>query len=71
MNIKQLQYFISIVENGTITAAAKKLGISQPPLSAQMKLLEEELGVELELDEKISTVGEMVKLVEEKMSEKE
>ena len=47
MNIKQLQYFISIVENGTITAAAKKLGISQPPLSAQMKLLEEELGVVL------------------------
>ena len=33
--------------------------------------LEEELGIELELDEKISTVGEMVKLVEEKMGEKE
>ena len=47
MNIKQLQYFVTIVENGTITAAAKKLGISQPPLSAQMKLLEEELGVTL------------------------
>ena len=29
------------------------------------------LGIELELDEKISTVGEMVKLVEEKMNEKE
>ncbi len=47
MNIKQLQYFLAIVESGTITAAAKKLGISQPPLSAQMKLLEEELGVTL------------------------
>ncbi|MDD3193111.1 MAG: LysR family transcriptional regulator [Oscillospiraceae bacterium] len=47
MNIKQLQYFVAVVENGTITAAAKKLGISQPPLSAQMKLLEEELGVTL------------------------
>ena len=33
--------------------------------------LAEELGIELELDEKISTVGEMVKLVEEKMNEKE
>ena len=47
MNIKQLQYFVTIVESGTITAAARKLGISQPPLSAQMKLLEEELGVTL------------------------
>lgn len=47
MNIRQLQYFLAIAESGTITAAAKKLGISQPPLSAQMKLLEEELGVTL------------------------
>ncbi len=47
MNIKQLQYFVTIVESGTITAAARKLGISQPPLSAQMKLLEEELGITL------------------------
>ena len=33
MNIKQLQYFVTIVENGTITAAAKKLGISARQLS--------------------------------------
>ena len=39
MNIRQLQYFLAIAESGTITAAAKKLGISQPPLSAQMKRL--------------------------------
>lgn len=47
MNIRQLQYFLAIAECGTITSAAKKLGISQPPLSAQMKLLEEELGAVL------------------------
>ncbi len=47
MDIKQLQYFVTIVEEGTITAAAKKLVISQPPLSYQMKLLEEELNVKL------------------------
>ncbi|EHI97711.1 transcriptional regulator, LysR family [Clostridium sp. DL-VIII] len=45
MDIKQLKYFLTIVEEGQITAAAKRLNISQPPLSLQLKLLEEELGV--------------------------
>lgn len=44
MDLKQLRYFTTIVEEGTISAAAKKLYISQPPLSMQMKLLEKELG---------------------------
>ena len=47
MNLKQLEYFATIVEQGTISAAAQKLGISQPPLSLQLKNLEEELGLEL------------------------
>lgn len=47
MDIKQLKYFMTVAEEGTITAAAKKLHISQPPLSAQMRLLEQELGCEL------------------------
>ena len=47
MNLKQMEYFITIVNEGSISAAAKSLHISQPPLSTQMKLLEEELGVTL------------------------
>lgn len=47
MEIKKLKYFITIVEEGNISAASKKLHISQPPLSNQMKLLEEELGIKL------------------------
>ncbi len=44
MDIKQLNYFLTIAQEGSISAAARKLYMSQPPLSAQMKLLEEELG---------------------------
>ena len=44
MDLKQLQYFVAIAEAGSITAAAKKLHLSQPPLSMQLKLLEEEMG---------------------------
>ena len=47
MDIKQLTYFITIVEEGNITRAANKLHIAQPPLSNQLKLLEDELGTKL------------------------
>lgn len=47
MNLKQLKYFIAIAEERQITAAAKKLHIAQPPLSYQLSLLEQELGVTL------------------------
>lgn len=45
MDIRSLQYFIAVVEMGSISGAAKKLHLSQPPLSQQIKLLEAELGV--------------------------
>ena len=47
MDIKQLKYFVAIIEGGTITGAAKLLHVSQPPLSNQMRFLENELGAEL------------------------
>ena len=47
MDLKQLHYFMAIVSEEQITAAAKKLHMAQPPLSHQIKLLESELGVTL------------------------
>lgn len=47
MKLKQLEYFIAIAEQGQITAAARKLHIAQPPLTYELKTLEEELGVKL------------------------
>ncbi len=47
MDIRQLTYFAAVVNEGTMTAAAKSLHISQPPLSTQIRLLEQELGCTL------------------------
>ena len=48
MKLQQLKYLLAIVDNGlNITAAAEKLFTSQPGVSKQLKLLEEELGLQL------------------------
>ncbi|RDU38071.1 LysR family transcriptional regulator [Neobacillus piezotolerans] len=47
MDIKQLRYFIAIAEEKNLTAAAARLHMTQPPLSMQLKQLENELGVKL------------------------
>lgn len=47
MDIRQLRYFIAIVEERKISAAAERLHISQPPLSQHLKAMEEELGTKL------------------------
>lgn len=48
MKLQQLKYLLAIVDNGlNITQAAEKLYTSQPGVSKQLKLLEEELGMQL------------------------
>ncbi|UOQ94853.1 LysR family transcriptional regulator [Halobacillus shinanisalinarum] len=47
MEIRELRYFVTIVEQSTFTAAAAKLHISQPSLSATIKKLENKVGLSL------------------------
>lgn len=47
LNLKQLEYFVAIAEEGQITAAARRLHISQPPLSYELAQLERELDTQL------------------------
>ena len=39
MELRHLRYFVTAAELGSITRAAEKLFIAQPPLSAQLKQL--------------------------------
>lgn len=47
MNFKQLEYFAAVAEEGSISGAARELHVAQPPVSRQLALLEDELGVTL------------------------
>ncbi len=47
MELRQIQYFICLFEEGTATRAAKRLNIVQPALSMQIAKLEDELGQQL------------------------
>ncbi|HEX4376206.1 MAG TPA: LysR family transcriptional regulator [Steroidobacteraceae bacterium] len=47
MELRRLRYFARIAEDGSLTKAAGVLRIAQPALSRQIRLLEEELGVQL------------------------
>jgi len=46
-DLRRLQYFLTVAEERNFTRAAQRLHVAQPALSRQVRLLEQELGVEL------------------------
>src|SRR6266568_7180935 len=47
MDTHRIKYFLQIAEEGSMTRAAAVLGVAQPALSRQIRLLERDLGITL------------------------
>ncbi|MFL4476224.1 LysR family transcriptional regulator [Paeniglutamicibacter sp. MACA_103] len=47
MNLRKLEYFLTVVEEGSVSLAARRLHMTQPPLSQAIQALEREVGAKL------------------------
>ena len=67
LTLEALRVMDAIDRRGSFAAAADELGRVPSALSYTMQKLEEELDVELELEEKMNTIGELVDFIESKI----
>ena len=66
MELRQLRHLVLFAETGSVSEVAKLVYLTQPSVTRSLQSLEDEIGIEIELDQKVETIDDLDRFTQSK-----